>query len=228
MGFLVSDSWTLLLQGFSSTDWHAPLPHQSTYVSWPHWVTPLMYTFQIPHAINKPSYPIHSAPACFSAYPVLKWCPSNAWGFVTSYIWPPLIPLFLCLTCRSFIVAMTQQCCNTSTSCVLSQGFKQFRKFNIKRILHRRRAFFLSLFVQWKLWSCAVAKVVVRMAYLGCFWYTAAQVLHFTCMIQPCPKHLINALGYMLAYKRELQASSILGKHSTFEIYFQIWYVRIP
>lgn len=225
MGFLVSDSWTLLLQGFSSTDWHAPLHHQSTYA-------PLSYTSNL--HLPDPSY--HKQPSL--SYPFstrllfsLSWL--NSVPATPGVLWQVTFgllsfPCFSVSPAEASLLLWHNSAVTQALLSVLSQGFKQFRKFNIKRILHWRRAFFLSLFVHWKLSSCAVAKVVVRMAYLGCFWYTIAQVLHFTCMIQPCHKHHINALGYMLAYKRELQASYMLGKHSTFEIFFQIWYVCIP
>lgn len=67
--FRLFHSLALLLDGFSSTNWHSPLHHYNTAcVSWPHWVTPLTYTFQILHALNKLNHPIHWEPACCSCF----------------------------------------------------------------------------------------------------------------------------------------------------------------
>lgn len=159
-------------------------------------------------------------------------------GVVTSCIWPLFTSSFLCLKCRSIVVALTQQCCNTALLSILSLSLRasnSLRNFTLRGSYKDshwppfwEEEHFLVSFIHRKLWSCAIAKVVIRIAYLGCFHHTAAQALYFTCVIQPCHKCHIDALGYMLTYRLKLQACYMLGKYSTIELYFQTWYDWVP
>lgn len=76
-------------------------------------------------------------------------------GVVTSCIWPLFTSSFLCLKCRSIVVALTQQCCNTALLSILSlsQSFKQFKKFHIKRVLQR---FSLTTLLRRRAFSCLI------------------------------------------------------------------------